>query len=216
MDPHSSNLILTTASFGPLLINPQRAPTDETRFEPAFVLCTEPISRKNLGTAIEWAASTEAPFFCTPRDADRMEREGFGSYRFQRINGFREIGFQGGSLIFHPAKGPRPQGLKGFLRDFKDAFGWTKKDAFHVVVRPIRGDASLFLSTPHVDSLEWQLLMESKPKLIIGSNSYPQEAWWALSERYGYSIVRADAYNQSAAEGSKSWETPASTASSVL
>jgi hypothetical protein len=212
MDPHSSNLILTPPSFGPLLFNPQGSPSDEARTDVGFILCTEAIPKKNLGVAIEWAASTEAPFFCSPSDADRLEREGFGAYRFQRIQSYRELGFQGGSLIFHPASGPRPKGFRGILRDLGDALGWGKRSAFHVVVKPMRGETTLYLSTPYVDSLEWQLLTDSKPKLVIGSASYPVEAWWGLSERFGYSIVRADTLTSAPGQGDASENAEASQA----
>jgi hypothetical protein len=120
-----------------------------------------------------------------------LVKEGFGPYRFHKIDGFREIDFQGGTLEFYPSRRQRPEGLKGAFFEVAEKLGFYPPHSFHVVVRPKTGASFVYLASPQIDRVEWQLLMQCQPEFIIGSSMVSASEWLELSERTQRTILWA-------------------------
>jgi hypothetical protein len=186
-DDPSRNLILSLGSFGPLCLQPDEINEEELQ-RARYVVFAEPIADEKFAVAVEWAAHSQAPIFCTQSDLKRFVREGFGAYRFNTLGGFREVGFEEGSLKFIPARPPRANGLRGILRELADVWGLTARNAFHVVAKSKRGETLLYLNNPFMDRSEWSLLKEDAPRRVYGNPRYPAFYWLALSEKLGTNV----------------------------
>lgn len=175
--------------FGPLVIQPEQISEEEIA-RARYILFPDQIPQEKFAAALEWAAISEAPVFCTASDLKKFEQEGFGAYRFNVLGGFRELGFERGSLRFIPARRKQSAGWRGIVEDLADAWGWSRRESFHVVVKsPDRG-SFLYLATPFIEKGEWSLLTEDKPKRIYASAQYGRLYWKALAERFGVTIER--------------------------
>jgi hypothetical protein len=150
-------LVLQPSSIDPRLLS-----------EASLVIFPLRIERKGLSTIVEWAAATQVPIFCRAQDIPTLEEEGFGAYRFLKLEGYREVDFQGGTIEFFPARRRKEGGLKGRLASLADFFGWSPKpNGFHVRIRPKNERPVLFLASPEVDSVEWTLLIRDNPSSIV-------------------------------------------------
>lgn len=214
MDPHSRNFILTPPQFGPFIVNPSAGPCEAVRLDVAFILCPDPLTETQLDAAASWAMSTDAPFYCTAGDAQRLIERGFSDDRFQQVLGPQEISFQGGTLIFHPVRGLKASGVRGLWERVRQAYQRPTPSAFHMLIKPDRSPSLLYLSSPYLDALEARRLLQHQPSVVVGSDTFADEAWWALSERLGCPIVRADTWlrgpgkeilERISDEGTKTW-----------
>jgi hypothetical protein len=185
-----SNLTFHCQSMGDIVIQPTKMPKDELN-RVSLVAFPERLDSQGRAVLVEWASATQAPIFCLAADAESMVDEGFGPYRFHKIDGFREVDFQGGALEFYPARRQKPDGIRGAVFEIAEKLGFYAPHSFHVVVRPKVGSAFLYLSTPQIDRVEWQLLMNSKPEFVVGSARVSQEAWAEFSERTHQSVLSA-------------------------
>lgn len=183
----NTNLTLNCGPFGLLAVQPVTSEAEQMH-DVQFVVFPHRIPSTEFAAAVEWASSSEAPIFITPQDLNRFQKEGFGSYRFHLLEGFREIGFSKGKIKFIPAAKKRMQGFWGFAMDLADAWRLTKRDEFHVVIKPESGDPILYLASPFLDKTEWALLTEDEPRTIVGSRFFSNEYWIALSEKLGIDI----------------------------
>jgi hypothetical protein len=186
-DDPSRNLTLSLGGFGPISLQPDEFNEEELQ-RARYIVFPHAISEEKFGVAVEWASHSQAPIFCTAQDLRRFVREGFGAYRFNTLGGFREIGFEKGSLKFVPARPPRSEGVKGFLRELADAWGIFSRDSFHVVAKASKGESLLYLSNPFIDRSEWRILSEDTPQRIYGNPLYPAFYWLALSEKLGADV----------------------------
>jgi hypothetical protein len=186
-DSSDRNLTLNLGDFGPLVIQPEEASEDHIG-RARFIVFPDRIPEEKFSVALEWAAVSEAPVFCTAGDLKRFEKEGFGAYRFNVLGGFRELGFEKGALRFIPARQKHSTGWKGLLEDLADMWGWTRREAFHVIMKSPGKGAILYLATPFIDKSEWPLLTEDKPSRIVGSSHFGRIYWMALSSRVGVDI----------------------------
>jgi len=186
-DDPSRNLTLSLGSFGPITFQPDEFSEDELH-RSRYLVFPDRISEKAFDVAVEWAAHSESPIFCTAHDVRRFVKEGFGAYRFNTLGGFREIGFEKGSLKFVPARTRTVTGLRGWLKDLGDAWGLISRESYHVIAKPERGESHLYLSSPYIDLGEWKVLSEDRPTRIYGSPEYPSFYWLALSEKLGTDI----------------------------
>ena len=186
-DSSDRNLTMQLGDFGPLVIQPEQISEDEIA-RARYILFPDQIPQDKFAAALEWAAVSEAPVFCTASDLKKFEKEGFGAYRFNVLGGFRELGFERGSLRFVPARRKQSTGWRGLVEDLADAWGWSRRESFHVVVKsPDRG-CFLYLATPFIEKSDWALLTEDKPKRVYASSQYGRVYWTALAERLGVTI----------------------------
>jgi len=186
-DSPDRNLVLQLGDFGPLVIQPEQIAEDEIA-RARYIVFPDRIPEERFAAALEWASVSEAPVFCTAGDLRRFEKEGFGAYRFNILGGFRELGFESGALRFVPARHKHSTGWRGLVEDLADAWGWSRRECFHVIAKaPGRGTV-LYLATPFVEKSEWAMLCEDKPTRIVGSSHYGRVYWTALAERIGVTI----------------------------
>jgi hypothetical protein len=186
-DSPSRNLSIQLGNFGPLAIQPTEIHEDEMA-RAQCILFPTPIPAEHFSKALEWAASSQAPIFCTASDLKRFEQEGFGAYRFHMLGGFRELGFSEGSLKFVPARQKNSLGWRGLMEDLADAWGWSRREAFHVIVRNPELSSVLYLATPFIDKTDWSLLCEDGPAKVLGNPQYGSIYWTALAEKLGVEI----------------------------
>lgn len=186
MSEYRKNLLkIQSPSMGQLVIQPSVADFDEIQ-DTKLVLFPYRIDMKMIDIVAEWAVTSQCPIFCHEQDIPLLEREGFGAYRFHKLGGYKNIDFQGGSIELFPAKDiPRVRSFFKPVRDMAESFWPSKKIySYHTLVKPLGEKAVLLLSSPHVDPMEWPVLMRSKPELIVLSSEFPREQWQALAERY--------------------------------
>ncbi len=186
-DSPSRNLTLQLGDFGPLVVQPEEASEDEIG-RARYVIFPDRIPDEAFAAALDWAAMSQAPIFCTAHDLKRFEQEGFGAYRFNALGGFRELGFEAGSLRFIPARRKQASGLRGVWEDLSDAWGWSRRESFHVAMRSPSEGSTLYLATPFVDKGDWAMLTEDKPQRIFGSPLFGRLYWTALAEKLGVNI----------------------------
>src|SRR5690606_39109531 len=120
--------------FGPITFQPDEFSEGEVH-RSRYLVFPDRIPDASFDVAVEWAAHSEAPIFCTAHDMRRFVKEGFGAYRFNTLGGFREIGFEGGSLKFVPARPKASKGLGGWLRELGDAWGLISRESYHVIAK---------------------------------------------------------------------------------
>ncbi|MEO5669008.1 MAG: hypothetical protein ABIR96_13185 [Bdellovibrionota bacterium] len=185
-DSPDRNLALQLGDFGPLVIQPGEISEHEIA-RARYILFPDQIPVEKFTAALEWAAVSESPVFCTAADLKRFEKEGFGAYRFNVLGGFRELGFERGALRFIPARRKHASGWRGLIEDLSDAWGWTRRESFHVVVKS-RDKSVLYLATPFIEKGEWAMLCEDKPTKIYASAHFGRVYWTALAERFGATI----------------------------
>jgi hypothetical protein len=186
-DSPNRNLALQLGDFGPLVIQPEDANDDEIG-RARYILFPDKIPQEKFAAALEWASVSESPVFCTSADLKRFEDEGFGAYRFNALGGFRELGFERGTLRFVPARRKQGKGWLGLVEDLADAWGWSRREAYHVIIKAPGKRTILYLTTPFVNKTEWAVLCEDKPERIIGSAQFGRLYWTALAERIGANI----------------------------
>ena len=179
---------IVSPAMGEILIHPADRPVEGAP-DPAFIVYPSSIGHQPLETIVDWAAATQSPIFCLPQDIPDLVDEGFSSYRFHRLDGFREVGFQNGSIEFYPARPPATGVFSQLIRDVAGAAGLAKPNAFHVLVRPRRETAVLYLASPKIDRFEWATLMRSRPGIILGSPNFPAHIWKEFSLMFGV-VVR--------------------------
>jgi hypothetical protein len=176
--------------MGDIVIQPTKMPQDELH-RVALVAFPERLDAQSRAVLVEWASATQVPIFCLAADVEALVEEGFGPYRFHKIDGFREVDFQGGALEFYPARRQKPEGLRGAMFEIAEKLGFYAPQSFHVVVRPKVGSSFLYLSTAQMDRVEWQLLMSSKPEFVVGSPRVSLDAWREFSERTETNVLPA-------------------------
>lgn len=185
----NNNLKIESPGLGQILIQPTSYSELEVK-RTDILLIPLPLTRVELEATEECLANSQMPAFCPKSELPRLDARGFGSYRFHRIETFEEINFSGGSIAFYPAKLPERGFVRGVLSFIKKLFT-SKYDhqAFHLVISGYQEESVLFLSTPLVDAVEWNLLNRSKPTLIIGSQHYRSGEWKALAQKFNVEIV---------------------------
>jgi len=153
------------------------------------------IERKNLHAVVEWAAATQIPIFCRALDIPSLEKEGFGAYRFLKLEGYREVDFQGGTIEFFPARRRQAKNFSGYLRSVGEFFGWSPKpQGFHVRLRPKNEHPILVLASAEIDSVEWTLLTRENPSQIVAMETdVTTEDRLALETRFGAKILLSTA-----------------------
>lgn len=190
MDPYrKKNLKIESPGLGKILVQPERYEEEEIK-EIDVLIIPVPLADRELEAAEECLANSNVPAFCAKPEISRLDSMGFGSYRFYKLDGFEEISFSGGTITFYPAK-VKKQGLSHKLKlFFKGLFSSTYEDqAFHFVVSGHGEPAVLFLASPLLDSVDWELLNKINPRYIVGSNHYKPSEWKAVEKRFGKKII---------------------------
>lgn len=173
-------MLVESQSLGLIVIQPTTLYIEESE-RANLLLFPQKISQESLLVGVEWAASTQTPIFCLPTDVTKFEEEGFGAYRFHKIDGYREVDFQGGSIEFFPARRRRLKGIKGLSQEMAEFMGWAPHPGYHVVIRP-QGEASvLYLASTVVDNSEWKTLTQTNPQTIIGAEAHSKSEWHTFS-----------------------------------
>lgn len=188
----AKNLSIESPSMGRLLIQPARFPTeDEVKSEelrPSMLIYPRRMSEGEIEAATEWAASTKLPIFCHAKDIPRLMDEGFGAYRFNKLDGYKEIYFRGGVIEFYPAhRQPRP-GFKGLMQEAGEFFRVLPTQHYHVLLRPQRESPVLHLASSRIDTVEWQVLSRARPAFVIGSPEVSRQDWQVFSLRCGRQV----------------------------
>ncbi len=154
--------------MGLLHVDPKKADLD-TQGRSALLVAPVRADTETLAAISEWAASSQAPIFCLPKDIERLEADGFGNYRFLKLDGYREVDFQGGTLEFFPAKRVENRsGLQVVARQILSQLGLYRSDSFHVRIWPERERPVLVLAHANLDAVEATVLRGTeKPSLAI-------------------------------------------------
>lgn len=180
---------IVSRSLGPVYLDPPLPVESDDLFRTGFVIYADRLKQAWISGAVEWAAGSQAPIFCHERDVSLLAEQGFGTYRFHGVSGYREMGFQGGVVEFYPARRKKTGGLGGVWTEFLELFGFLKAPAYHVLVRPRHETTVLYLSSPEVDAVEWKVFSRAKPGLVVGAPTTDASVWKALSAKLGVSIL---------------------------
>ena len=185
-----NNLKVKSQSLGNIFIEPRVS--DKKDIESAkIVLYPAPFDSELTPVAVEWAAGTQVPFFCHVQQLSKLRIEGFGSYRFQRLDTFKEVDFLAGSIEFFPSRNKKFGGVRGWLQEFKEILGFKNIPGFHLIIKPRKEATVLFLSHPYIDHIEWSLISKSDPLAIIGAENFSRETWQELSQKFKRPILYA-------------------------
>jgi len=177
-NPHC---FIQSSALGAIVVQPSKLLANELR-EVALVVFPYPLSEDEFATAVEWAASTQTPIFCLPSEIKKFEVEGFGTYRFHKIDGYREFDFQGGTIEFFPARRRRLKGIKGLTQEMAEFMGWTNNPGYHVFVRPKLETPVLFLTNNVIDTSEWKSMTKVDPSFVVGSLQISEPEWKNFSK----------------------------------
>ena len=176
--------------MGQIVFQPISA-TPEDLEKASLVIIPERINKDFFNVAVEWAAATQVPIFCHGADVPFFEAEGFGSYRFHRLDTYREVEFQGGSLEFFPALRRKAKGIRGISQELAERTGFLKTPSFHVLMRPRNERPVLYLASTQISASEWSVLTRSKPDLVIGSPAATKTEWQLFSTLIKKRVVPA-------------------------
>lgn len=190
--PHKT-LTLVTGNMGRILIQPQKFSVAEAS-EASMLIFPRSLLQPELEYMVEWAAETQLPIFCLAQDIPRLEKEGFGVYRFHVLKTYREVYFQTGTVEFFPAKvySTRPL-FKRLIAGASELFGLRSKAHFHVLIRPRNETPILYLASPGMDAAEWEVLTQSHPGVIFGSDEHTAEEWQEFASQHTQKIMLAAA-----------------------
>ena len=176
--------------MGQIVIQPVTVETADLE-RAALVLFPHRIHKNEFNVAVEWAAGTQTPIFCHQAEVSKFEAEGFGAYRFHRLDGYKEIDFQGGAVEFFPAKRKRQTGVKGNFFELGERLGLVRTPSYHVLIRPKNERPVLYLSSAHIDISEWALLSKSNPSHVVGSSLVTKHEWHSLSTQLKRKVLPA-------------------------
>ena len=189
MDTHRTfNLKIKTQNLGNVFIEPSAALQKDIE-SAKVVIYPAPIPDGSLSVAVEWAAGTQVPFFCHTNELEKLKAEGFGTYRFQKLDSFKEVDFLAGSIEFFPSREKKQKGARGFIQEIKEIFGVKNIPGFHLILKPRKEQQVLYLSHPFIDHIEWGLLTKGDPLAIVGSSQYSRETWQELGQRFRSTIL---------------------------
>jgi hypothetical protein len=175
-----SNFSILSPRLGQVVVQPVTFNPSELE-SATIVVYPQRISKESFEVGVEWAASTQTPIFCLKEDVERFEQEGFGSYRFHKLEGYKEVDYEGGSIEFFPAREKSLKGLRGLTTNLARFLGKRTPNAFHFLVHP-KGEASiLYLASDQVNSHEWELFMKKNPSHIVGSTTTSNVEWHSFS-----------------------------------
>lgn len=179
-DTSIRNFSIVSPSMGLLVIQP--VTIDPVDLESSsLVVFPHRVDAATFNVGVEWAAGTQTPIFCIPADIERFEKEGFGAYRFHKLDGYREVDYQGGAVEFFPAKKRRLKGIKGWTQEVGDWLGISTSPGYHVLIKPKGEHPILYLASTFIDPSEWTALIQSNPSLIVGSPLFTSSEWHAFS-----------------------------------
>jgi hypothetical protein len=184
------NFSVISPSMGKIVFNPEFINKEEIQ-STALVVFTGRISKATFEVACEWASNAQMPIFCHFKDIELFQKEGFGSYRFHRLESYREIDFQKGSIEFFAARRWKTKELFSRISLMLEYFGFMKPQNFHVLIRPKQEKPVLVLGSPEIDSLEWKMLVSHSPSTVIGTAAAPAAKWKFLSHLTATHIVLA-------------------------
>jgi hypothetical protein len=192
MSEHSPGfLTVKSVSMGIIIVQPETAPAEIIE-QASLVVFPFRMNEKNKLAAIEWAALSQTPIFCHSTDIPALVAEGFGAYRFHKLDGFREVDFQGGAIDFFPARRPKSRNLKGFVLEIFEWMGLIKAPSFHFAVRPKNEQPILFLGGGEFEATEWNVISKGLYEKVVGLNhSKTQPAWDLVSKNLGIKIESA-------------------------
>lgn len=186
-----NNLKVKSQSLGTIFIEPRFA--DKADIAAAkIVVYPAPFDSGLTAAVVEWAASTQVPFFCHVQQLSKLKNEGFGSYRFQKLDSFKEVDFLAGSIEFFPSRSKKFSGLRGWMQEVKEILGFKNIPGFHMIIKPRKEQHVLYLSHPYIDHIEWSLISKGDPLAIIGSENFPRETWVKLGQKFKTSIFFAE------------------------
>ena len=177
--------------MGQIVFQPSSIDKEEIQ-NATLVIFPERVDHHDIAVVTEWAGSTQTPIFCNSQDIALFEAEGFGGYRFHRLDSYREVDFQKGSIEFFPAKRWKKSGWRASIEQSLEYFGVLRIPAFHVLIRPKNERPILFLASPQIDRAEWSMFSGFQPSEIVGSVDVPEEKWMALSAALKTNIVSAE------------------------
>jgi hypothetical protein len=180
--PRSHNFRVYSQSLGPVYFYPKDIKKEHIE-EATVLLFPVRVDRQYVSTAVEWSASTQSPIFAHINNMARFQSEGFGSYRFHRLECYQEVDFLGGSIVFFPARKIKVQGVRGLLSDVKEVLGINEVPGFHVILRPRGEEPLLYLANPQVENIDWELLCKFSPGRIVGAAEIPALSWERLAKK---------------------------------
>ncbi len=182
------NLTLFSKGMGQIILQPQTAPIEEIE-QASLVLFPLSMSQEGLAAAVEWAGSSQTPIFCLSKDIQKLVGEGFGAYRFHKLDGYREIDFQGGTLEFFPTVVAKNPGIGGFFKEVLEWLGFFKPQSFHLLVRPLGEKPLLFLASAHLDPVQISIFKASNPEKYFGlEGALSVEDCKSLSKIFGVEV----------------------------
>lgn len=177
-----SNFSILSPQMGQVVVQPKTLNPTEIE-EAALVVYPQRISKDVFEVGVEWAASTQTPIFCIEDDVERFEKEGFGAYRFHKLDGYKEVDYQGGSIEFFPAREKDLKGLRGLTSNLARFLGKKNSSSFHFLLRP-KGEAPiLYLANDQLDPETWALFIKANPSHIIGAPTLSNVEWNNFSTR---------------------------------
>lgn len=191
--PEKNALALTfkSQSMGEVIVQPEST-HPELIEKTSLVLFPFRMNDRNRAAAIEWASTSQTPIFCHAQDIPKLVEQGFGSYRFHKLDGFREVDFQGGALDFFPARRPKPTGLHGLATDLLEKMGFLKSKSYHFAIRPKLERPVLFLTGSEFEATEWKVMSREKYEYVFGLDSwYGSTDWNVVEKKLGTKIVVA-------------------------
>ena len=174
--------------MGQIVIQPKKADR-EAMYQAQVVLCPLKQSAQDFDAIVEIASATQVPIFCHASDIPKLKEEGFGAYRFHKLEGYREVDFQGGAVEFFPAKKKVVGALASFFQEAGELLGFTKPYAYHVMIRPVNEKSILYLASSQLDSADIAVFKKLAPSIVVGSCESTRESWKVIGEQLNQNII---------------------------
>jgi hypothetical protein len=179
----SGILIVQSDTMGQIAIQPSVV-TPELIEKSSLVIFPMRMNSQNRAAAVEWAATSQTPIFCHSEDIPSLVQEGFGTYRFHKLEGFKEIDFQGGAIDFFPAQRPKSKGFKSLFTELFERLGFLKSSSFHFSIRPKMENSVLFLTGKDFQETEWRVMTKGGFEKIYACGFAPIS--WGLESLSKY------------------------------
>ncbi len=186
----SDSLLFKYGKLGLIAIEPGALPRRDIPFTD-YLIFPRPIIDSRAAAAHLWVEARECPIFCVGDDLEAFQKAGFGSHKFNLIDGYREISVEGGSISFYPAGREKNIGIKGILSELFEAWGLRPKKSFHVRLKTRNCPPTLFLANPMIEALDAKLLTEEKPGRIVAMSGFPEADWERAQKLFNQPIEMA-------------------------
>jgi hypothetical protein len=117
------SITIHSKTLGFIAVDPETSQSNDLT-QASMAIFPFPLKRDLSDIYADWAACSRTPIFCRKDDLTLFGDSGFGEYRFQILDGYKELNFEGGIIEFFPARKLRQKGIAFKVNHFLEKKLW--------------------------------------------------------------------------------------------